>query len=718
MKRRARIAILIASAALLCACSTTRVLKPGQYRLERNIIRIRDSKSGVSSSDVSSYVRQQANSYVLFGWNPSLVLYNWSNPDKDDWFNNALRSAGTAPVVFNGNQVASSRENIAKHLDYLGYYHSKVESRVDTIGRTVRVYYFVEPGKRYQIDSIVYSVPGGEFEKEFRQDLRNTLVKPGDYLSEKLLESETTRGASWFRDRGYYDFTKYNYAFEADTLGPRNILTYRIREYSRNELAIAAKPLEKYHIGKVTIEHSAEVPFRENVLRDINTIHPGDLYSERLINRSYNRLTALRVFNNVGIEMIPADTATVDCRITLGESKLQGVKVNLEASTNSTGLLGVSPNVSFYHKNIFHGGEWFSLGFSGNFQGQPGTTTRATEFGVNTSLSFPRLLGLPYSVFKGNNIPRTELVTSFNYQKRPEFQRWIGNFSFGYTGNSRRFYYQVYPLRATVIKVGEMSDDFLMSLLRNISLYDGFYDHIDVGLSGQVYWATTTDLVPKGSYTTTRLTLDSSGNIISLFRNYLPVNEFGERMLFGLGYAQYVRVGLQVAHAFSLGEKTSLALRFDGGVGTPYGSSASMPFEKMFFVGGASSMRGWQTRALGPGSSPLMTFFTIPSQTGDFKAELDLELRQKLFWKIEGALFAEAGNVWDFMDLPSNFIETIGADWGLGVRLNLGFILLRLDWGYKLYEPSREAGSRFLTPLDWLFDNDSHAVHFGVGYPF
>ena len=708
---------MFAAAALLSACSTTRVLEPGQYRLARNVINIEDKKSGVSSSDVSSYVRQQANSSVLFGWSPSLSIYNWADPEKDDWLNNALRSIGTAPVVFNGAQVASSRDNIAKHLDYLGYYNSTVTSRIDTIRRTVTVTYNVFPGKRCVIDSIVYKVPGGEFESEFERDLPNTTVHTGDFLSEKLLEAESVRGTSWFRNRGYYDFSKYNYVFEADTLGPRNILTYQIREYGRNELPVAAKPFEKFHIGKVTIEHPEEVPFRENVLRNINTIHPGMLYSERLINRSYNRLSALRVFSNVGIEMNPVDTATVDCRISLGTTKLQGIKLNLEASTNSSGLLGLSPIVSFYHKNFFHGGEWFTLGFTGNFQGQPGTDTRATEFGVNTSLSFPRFVGLPYSAFKGNNIPRTEIDASFNYQQRPEFKRWIGNMSYGYTGTSRHFFFQVFPFRATFIKAPEMSDAFLNSLLRNISLWDSFSDHIDAGLSGQLQLASSTAVVPKGSYSYVRFFFDSSGNVISLFNKYLPVSEYGEKLLFGLAYSQYLRADVQLAHAFSFGPNTTFALHLDAGAGYAYGSSESMPFEKRFFVGGSSSMRGWPVRGLGPGDAELMTFFTIPSQTGECKLEFDAELRQRLFWKVEGAVFAELGNVWDFIDISDDWPYTLAADWGVGVRLNLDFILLRLDWGLKIYEPSREWGHRFLSPVEW-FTRDGSAIHFGVGYPF
>lgn len=712
-----RAAVIFASLLLLASCSTTRVLAPGQYRLAKNTIIVEDKKSGVSASELSSYVRQQANSYFIFGWNPSLNIYNLSNPQKDDWLNNAIRSIGVAPVVFDGFRVASSRDNIAKHLDYLGYYNSGVTSKVDTVGRLVKVTYYVQPGSRSIIDSIEYKVPDGEFREEFMKDLSNTLVKKGNFLNEKTLEAESVRGTSYFRNIGYYDLSKYNYVFTADTLGPRNILTYEIREYARGESPAGATPLRKYHFGKVNIEHSAAIPFRENVLKGVNIIKPGDLYSENIVNRSYNRLTSLRVFNTVGISLSPVDSTTVDARISMGESKLQGFKVNLEASTNAGGLLGVSPNISFYHKNIFHGAEWFNIGFTGNFQWRPRTTTRATEFGVNTSLSFPSFLGIPNSRFKGANIPRTEILAALNYQNRPEFLRWIGNFSFGYTGGGGKFFYQLYPLRATVIKVGKMSDDFVNSLARNAYLWDSFYDHIDAGVGGQLYWTTSTDIVPKGAWRYARLYFDSSGLFLSLFNPILPSDYAEHKTVFGLQYSQYVRLQLQLGRTFALGPQTTLATRLDAGAGLAYSQSSALPFERAFYVGGASSMRGWQVRALGPGSEPLQDFFTIPSQTGDWKLEADVELRQHLFWKFEGALFAEVGNIWSFMD-DSPWLETLAADWGLGLRLNLDFILLRLDWGAKVYEPSRAAGKRWLlSPVDW-FGTNGCALHFGVGYPF
>lgn len=713
MKRGVGLFFFAAFVLCLCAsCSNTRVLSEGQYRLKTNKVEFDGDADGLSSSDVSSYIKQQTNNPFILGW-----IYNWSDPAKNDWLNNALRKVGVAPVVFNGSQLNGSCENISRHLDYLGYYNSKVSTRVDTLGKNVKVTYTVTPGKRSRIDSIVYKVPQGEFYDEFNADRRNILVKEGGWLSEKVLEKESERGASYFRNKGYYDLSKFNYFFEADTLGSRNILTYEIREYTRNESESNAVPFAKYHIGKVDISHSKSVPFNEKILRDINIIRPGDTYSEKLININYNRYSSLRLFNNVAIEMTPVDSATVDCHITLGQSKLKGIKVNLEASANANLLFGISPKISFYNKNIFHGGEWLSLGFSGNFQRQFGTDVRANEFGVNGSISFPRFLGLPYSAFKGGSIPRTEIQASFNYQNRPEFKRYIANASFGYSGNSDKLFYQFYPFKATVVKVDNMTQDFIMSLLRNLSLYDSFYDHLDAGAGGQIYWTTDASVIPKKSYSYLRFAVDLSGNLIALFDKWLPKNQDGASTVFGLMYSRYFKAELNLGHTFRFSPGSALALHFTGGAAKGLREDASLPFEKQFYVGGASSMRGWQVRALGPGNSPLMSYFTIPSQVGESKLEFDMEYRQKLFWKLEGAVFAEVGNVWDFNGPNPEWLSTLAGDWGIGLRLNLDFILLRLDWGLKLYEPSREAGQRWLTPAEWVGKNGS-ALHFGVGYPF
>ena len=713
-------------AVFMASCSNTRVIPAGKYRLASNKIAFEGDPQGLKSSDVSSYVKQQTSNPFLLGW-----IYNWSNPEKDDWWNNSLRKIGVAPVVFNGGLLGSSCDNIARHLDYLGYYNSKVTAKVDTVKKNVKVTYTVTPGSRCVIDSVIFKVPEGEFAEDFKEDIGNISVKAGDWLSEKSLEKESERGAAFFRNKGYYDLSKFNYFFEADTLGPRNTLKYEIREYSRKEAETNAAPLVKYHIGKVDISHASIVPFREKVLKDINIIKPGDLYSEKVANINYQRFSSLRLFNNVAIEMSPADSAVIDCHITLSQSKLKGVKLNLEASTNANGFFGISPAVSFYNKNIFRGGEWLSVGFTGNFQRQFTTEISANEFGINASLSLPRFLGLPYSVFKGANIPRTEFVGSFNYQDRPEFNRFIANASYGYTGNIGKVYYQLYPFRTTLVKVSYISPDFYTTLFTNYALLESFYDHIDAGSGGQFYWTSDSSVIPKGSYTTVRFGFDIAGNVLSLFNPILPENEYGYKVLFGMEYAQYARAELNFARCFELSPESKIALNFVGGIGHGYGVSRYMPFEKQFYVGGANSMRGWQARSLGPGASKPYGLFQIASQAGETKLEFDVELRQKLFWKFEGALFAEVGNVWDFpeyeesdLDYPFPvedvpWIETFGVDWGVGLRLNLNFILLRLDWGFKVFEPCLSGSDRWVQPDEWLrLRYGGSCIHFGVGYPF
>lgn len=716
-----RIALLVISLLVVISCSTTKLLPEGAYRLTANKVEFR-GKEKISPKEVSMYVRQQPNTSLIFGWSPFLSIYNWSN-GSGEGINKFWEKIGTPPVVFDSTLVESSRSNIAGHMEYLGYYHAKVDSEVEYRGRKATVKYIVELGDRIPIDTIVFEVPGGTFAREFSADSANITVHPGDFLAEKDLEAETVRGASVFRNLGYYDFSKNNYFFEADTLSDRTTLYYRIRNYARGS-SPTDDPLAVYRIGKVNISHPSEIPFKESLLREFNTIRPGVPYNERMINTTYARLSALKLFNNVSIEMSPSDSAVVDCDIRLSGTDVLGFKANMEASTNSSGLLGFSPQLSFYHKNLFHGGEWLNLGFSGNWQMMAGARAHSSEFGVSASLSFPRLLGYPVNRMRGENVPRTEIRTSFNYQNRPEYRRSLASLSYGYTGQMRRdWFFQIYPLQFNLVKLYAMSDDFSRLLGEYPYLWDTFESHIDAGVGMMLYHTTDASVVPKTAYHYGRFNLDVSGNVVSLFNNVLPVSDFqGQHLLFGVPYKQYVRAEISLGKVFRFGwnDNNALALHLDAGAGWAYGNSTALPFEKQFYCGGASSMRGWQARTLGPGYEQMSEYFVLPSQTGDLKLEADVEYRFPSFWKLEWAIFAEVGNVWTLngeglgkLDLPGS----LAGDWGIGLRVNLDFILLRLDAGLKVHDPARPAGERWLGPKGW-FAPGGAALHFGVGYPF
>lgn len=716
--RRGSSFLLLSLTLLLSSCGTSLHLPEGSYLLSSSKVSV-VGDDGPRVSEISSYVRQQPNPSLL-GWNPLIAVYNWSDGSSSG-LNPLWRKIGTAPVVFDPVQMSSSAEAMRARLTYLGYYDARVTPRVKFKGRRAEVRYLVEPGRRHRIDSLVFEVPSGGFEEDFRRDSAALGIRIGTPLSEKALEAETERGARYFRNLGYYNFNKNHYFFEADTLGDKTILYYRIKAYTRNESPSDLSSPLRYRIGDVRIHYPASIRFRRNVLESFNNITPGELYSEKLVNSTYYRFSGLNVFNSVNIEMTPSEDAVVDCDIRLSGSDVFGFKVNLEASSNSSGLLGASPQLTFFHKNLFRGGELLNLGFTGNWQFKPGTDVRSAEYGVSASVSFPKAVGYSSRWIEGrDNIPRTEIKSSFNYQNRPEYRRSIAAISYGYSGQlGERIFYQFYPLQLNLVKLYDIGEDFLSTLKGNPYLWDSFEDQIDAGVGGTFYYTTNSAIVPKTAYHYVRVSADVAGNLLHLFRRRMSVNSLDQYTLFGLPYNQYVKLSLSLGRTFRFGgnDSRSLAFRLDAGIGRAYGNSVALPFEKQFYCGGASSMRGWQVRTLGPGFSGTDSFFIIPNQTGDIKLEADMEYRFKMLWKLEGALFAEAGNVWQHEDIDQLRPESLAADWGLGLRVNMDFILLRVDMGFKLHDPSRDAGSRWLGPSKWLQD-DGFAVHFGVGYPF
>lgn len=725
--------VIIALAAV--GCSTTRTLAPGEYRLARNEVKV-DSKA-FPTNELTPYIKQQANSYFIFGWNPFLNIYNWSD-GSDKPMSRFFRKIGTAPVVYNSNLVSASEENIKNHLKYLGFYNSTVNAEEIPDGKKMKVLYNVRLGDRIPISEIRYDVPeGGDFEAAFYADTSKVSIKGGTFLSEMALEQESARSAESMRGQGFYGFSKSNYFFVADTLTRPGtaILDYQVKEYTRGSNPDKATPISRYTFGDVSVSINDNLKFSEALVRRLNAINPGQTYNETDVNTTYSRFASLQVFSGVNISTTPTPEKKVDTHISLTPGKLKGFKVNLEGSVTSTGLFGVSPQLNFYHKNLFHGGEWFNIGFTGAFQFKPSEQLRAEEYGVTASLSIPKSILVPATRYKSPTVPRTEFKASYNYQSRPEFTRHIFSASMGYTGRIKnKFLFQLYPLQLSYVRLKDISESFLYTLIENPYLSYSYSDHFDAGIGGTLYYTTNADIVPATSYKYVRFRFDASGNLLSLFKPIMKKNELEESLILGVPFSQYIAGELNLGRTWRFGRNggQALATRLTLAAGYAYGNSLSLPYEKQFFVGGANSMRGWQARSVGPGFSKKNEYTLLPSQTGDVKIEFDVEHRAHLFWKLESALFAEVGNVWslpyfygDFGDLVdprasfrfNNFYKSLAVDWGVGLRANLGFIILRFDFGMKLHDPSREPSARWLRPGEW-FKNDGCAFHFGVGYPF
>jgi outer membrane protein assembly factor BamA len=195
----------------------------------------------------------------------------------------------------------------------------------------------------------------------------------------------------------------------------------------------------------------------------------------------------------------------------------------------------------------------------------------------------------------------------------------------------------------------------------------------------------------------------------------------------GVAYAQYAKHDFSFTANWRLDRMNNFVAHVEWGLGVPYGNSESLPFEKRFFAGGANSVRGWAVRELGPGSfrGQDKTIDYI-RQSGDIKLGASIEYRSKLFWKINAATFIDAGNIWtikEYAEQPEgefrldSFYKQIAVSYGLGLRLDFGFFVLRLDGGMKAYDPSGQTMYQRLPLVHPSFSRD-FAFHLAVGYPF
>ncbi|MDE5707865.1 MAG: outer membrane protein assembly factor, partial [Alistipes sp.] len=237
-----------------------------------------------------------------------------------------------------------------------------------------------------------------------------------------------------------------------------------------------------------------------------------------------------------------------------------------------------------------------------------------------------------------------------------------------------------------------------------------------------------------GNATMIRFNVETAGNLVDGLEHLFSHPQAGQSYyrIFGLRYAQYVRADLSLSRKITLGEKTALAGRLYGGAAVAYGNSDIVPFDRMFYAGGSNSMRGWTPRTLGPGSV-LITDLEYPTQLGDMRLEANLEFRFPIWGIVHGAAFLDVGNIWNLKDKSlysdssvsasdaastvfrfGDFYRQLGFDTGVGLRLDIKFAVLRLDWGIQLHNPNNPAGERWIHNFKWK----NTALNFGVGYPF
>jgi hypothetical protein len=413
--------------------------------------------------------------------------------------------------------------------------------------------------------------------------------------------------------------------------------------------------------------------------------------------------------------------------------------------TNTAGDLGVAANFMYQNRNVFHGSEIFSLKFRTAFEAIRGLKGYADqnyfEYSIEGGLQFPDFI-FPFVShdFRRRSRANTEFNLMYASQNRPEFHRRVLTAAWKYRWNSkeRNSQHRFDLLDINYVFMPWISDTFYKTYIenpesRNAIIAYNYKNLLIVKIGYQYQYSSAGLATPMGIYGkdayTYRIAVETAGNALHGICNLAGTkkNSDGQRTLFNIAYAQYAKFDFDISKSIRFSDRASLAMRFALGVAYPYGNSDVLPYEKRYFGGGANSVRGWSVRSLGPGSfvgnDGNIDFI---NQTGDVKLDMSVEMRMRLFWKFDGALFVDAGNIWtlrDYKEQPGGQFrwdtcwEQIAVSYGLGLRLNLNYFLLRLDAGMKAINPAYQDTRRHYPIIYPNFKRD-FALHFAVGLPF
>ena len=754
---------------LLASCSATKFVPEGSYLLDE--VKISTDNKEVKPSGLRMYVRQNPNAKWFSLIKMQLYVYDLSGRDSSKWYNKFLRKIGDAPVIYNENEARRSEEEITKAVQNLGYMGASVKRVTKTKKKKLKLYYEVTTGKPYTVRSLNYDIQDAKVGEYMRKDSANTLLKEGMLFDVNILDAERQRITDNLLRNGYYKFNKDYISYTADTVRNTYLvdLTLHLQPYTTHA-DDTPKPHNQYHINKINfitdydvlqssalssieindsihynnypIYYKDKLYLRPKILADNLQFFSGDLFNERNVQRTYSnfgRLPALKYTNIRFFETMAGDSTMLNCYVMLTKSKHKSISFELEG-TNSAGDSGAAASVSFQHRNLFHGSETFMMKFRGAYEAITGLqgdyrNNNYTEYGVETSINFPSFL-FPFlnSDFKRKIKATTEFGLQYSYQLRPEFSRTVASASWSYKWTQR----QRAQHRIDLIDIGylylpwisnKFREDYINKGQNHIFEYN--YKNRLIARMGYSYNfnsagnSLVNNTISSNSYSI-RANIESAGNILYAFSKATGIrkNDDNEYAILGIPYAQYLKGDFDFAKNIRIDHRNSLAFHAGFGIAVPYGNAKTIPFEKQYFSGGANSVRGWSVRDLGPGSFPGDGNFL--NQSGDIKLDASIEYRSKLFWKFQGAVFVDAGNIWtirDYANQPggvfkfNEFYKQIAVAYGIGLRLDLDFFVLRFDGGMKAINPAYETQKDHWPIIHPKFSRD-FAFHFAVGYPF
>ena len=724
-----------------------------------------------------------------------------AKPYRKTWREWLRETVGEPPVILDTTLTARSTAQMRLYMRKEGYFHATV---TDTTllhrrngkpfrHRKAKVHYTVVPGKPYTVCESDFVVDDGRMHLYIAEEWDKSLVVPGMRMDADVLDLERKRVTTQLNELGYLYFTRDLLRFDADTavgILQADMLLRVERPYGHADRSLQGTRegtvhwLEdvvvdmsgRYRQGMpapdtlryegFTFLHRGKPIVRPKSLARHLFLRPTDRYKLSNEDNTYRRLTSLRVFDRVEIHydtLTAAPPDNVDALLTLLPTRMQGFSVE-GAGTNRGGFLGTSISVGYKHRNVARTLGQLSVSVtlgleaqqsvSGQEANSDGSSTalgedvlfNTVEIGPEVNYKLPRPI-LFAGLYGASANARTSFTALYNYQKRPDYTRALGKLSLGQEWYPKpRVLFGVYTdLNLITIPVRTADFQAYLEQANDPVLTDSYTDHLIFTLPRVSRTWNTQGPVQKRSVFFDRTSAELAGTVLRGIDEIVgaPPTEDTSAVhpyftLFDVRFAEFFKFENDFRYYYTIHDKSSLAFRIAGGFGVPYGNLSVLPFETSFFVGGANGLRAWRARSIGPGaySKPLDAF----DRVGEVRIEGNAEYRFKLVGFLEGALFADVGNIWLLEEDPNKPGSGISNRWlselaigtGLGVRFNFDFFIIRFDLGLQTKDPSLPVGER------WLFEpkdeyeairNEPEGVepytykpkvnfNLGIGYPF
>lgn len=769
-----RVYIIAITALLLTACSTTRFITDGEqlYTGIKDIEFVEQDKyagseTGKAAIDEVSYALECAPNGSILGSS------KWRALPLGLWWYDGLRNAkgrlgkwlfntfATEPVLISKVNPELRAEVATEVLKYYGYFHGKVEPEIITDKRNpkkAKVRYIVTLNEPYWYDSIEYCNFPASADSLIKATWRRRLIKDNEQFNAAAMEKERTRLSEMFRNNGYYYYQPNYIKFLADSINTPDKIQLRIQP----EQNLPARISRTWKFGTTNIRviknlaagerntatsdtigsrnlkyiyNGKKPPVRLGALLRNIQIRPGEQYSYEKQQNAYKRLGQMNIFSNINLTLKPrGESDTLDINITTQLDKPYDFTFELNATSKSNDQIGPGSKISLARKNVFRGGETLKFTLNGSYEWQTDKNVKGRaavinswEVGADASLTFPRLF-FPIIHKKHLRVPSTTaLRLHADLMNRSGFFRMIrlaGDATYKIFSHSTTTH-TVIPFRLSYDMLLSTTAKFDSIAKHNRSIAHSFRDQFIPAMQ-YTYTYDNTNTYHRNK-TWLEASVTSAGNVTSLiFYAFGKDLKQKDKNIFGNPYAQFIKGTAEMRQLWKIDRNQYIATRIMAGAIYSYGNSEYAPYSEQFYIGGANSLRAFTIRSIGPGSfrPDNANRYSYLDETGTLKFEMNVEYRFRIVSDLHGALFVDAGNIWLMKEDPerpggeikaSTFAEQIALNTGFGVRYDLDFLVLRVDFGLGLHAPykTKRNGYFNLSPF-----KDGFAWHFAIGYPF